>query len=414
LASVGAVLAIMPAFIFARGQALSGSGLDLFFGFRQYAFGGWLGVQPDSTVLWYAGKIIGTFGWSAVLIGLTGIVPLVPSARRRLALLSPFPLGYLVLICAMSMVVRRNLQPVLPMLAVILGVGLTGWLTLLEQRRPQWRRRLITVAVGAMALAVPAAKTVAWDISHSRPGTRQLARQWIEANVPDGAAILKEGYTSQLDLERYHVQHLRFAAWMPPEMLYTATWDYLLLSRNAHLRFMQPQALTRDHEREYAGRYQQMFNSLELVREFAPHLLRAGSHMFLYRVEPLEKVYLSHRTFSFSDATWVSDPALHRLGEGEPLLYTRKWQFAVFKDFFEAGTYRVTIEADKVPEEGYLYVITPENREIGTWDIAESFEIELPSRGKYLFRVFLAPPTRFSGWTLALSGSEADTPEEAS
>jgi 4-amino-4-deoxy-L-arabinose transferase-like glycosyltransferase len=400
LVSICTLLAVMPAFFFARGEALSGQGLDLFFGFRQYAFGGWLGVQPESPGLWYGEKIVGTFGWPAVILGLCGLLLLTPSVRRRLALLSAFPLGYLVLISAMSMVVRRNLQPVLPMLAVILGVGLAGWLAWLRRYRPRWSPGASAFVLGAVALLLPTIRTVAWDISRVRPGTRQLARQWIEENVPDGASILKEGYTSQLDLERYHVQHLRFAAWMPEEMLFSETWDYLLLARNAHLRFMRPEALTRDHEREYAERYQRIFDTLELVHEFEPHMLRAGSHMFLYRVEPHETVYRRERTFSFSDATWVSDAALQRLGEGKPLMYTRKWQYAVFKDFFLAGDYRVTMSVDKVPEEGYLYVVTPDNEEIGTWDVNEVFEISLPRDGKYLFRVFLAPPTRLYGWTL--------------
>jgi 4-amino-4-deoxy-L-arabinose transferase-like glycosyltransferase len=410
LASIGSMLAVMPAFIFARGEALSGKGLDLFFGFRQYAYGGWLGVRVESPALWYGSKIMDSFGLPAVILGLGGIALLLPATRRRLGLVSPFPIGYLLLISAMSMVVRRNLQPALPMVAVILGVGLTGWLQLVSSRRPRWSKIKVAAGIGVVALFLPAVKTVAWDIAHSRPGTRQIAREWIEGNLPDGVSILKEGYTSQLDLERYRVQHLRFAAWLPPEMLYDGTWDYALLARNAHLRFMDPEALNREHQREYAERYREMFNEFELVQEFEPNMLRAGSHMLLYRVIPPDLTYKRRREFPAGDATWVSDETIV-LGEGKPLRYTRKWQYAVFTEYLEAGKYLVQLGVDRMPNEGYLYVVTPDNREIGTWETDQSFEIELPERSKYLFRMFLGPPTRLHGWALEWMDEASESPK---
>ena len=403
--SAAAMIAVMPGLLLSRDAAFSGRGLDLFFGFRQYAFGGWLGVQPESAALWYGARILESSGLPALLLGVGGIAFLPASIRRRLLLVVPFPLFYLTLISSMSMVVVRNLQPALPMVAVVLGVGATGWLHVLRLKRPAWGR-WPAFALGTMVLALPAVKTIAWDIAHSRPGTRQLARQWIGENVPDGISILREGYTSILDTELYEVKHLRFAAWMPDDELFSSTWDYLLLARNAHRRFLDPEALTREHERELAERYRRIFSTLDLVNEWRPSMLRAGAHLLLYRVEPVPPVYRHRRRFLATEATYVSDQALRKLGPTEPLLYTRRWQYAVFKDFFEAGRYLVVLEVDPIPEEGYFYVVTPDNVEIGTWDVRRRFEIELPQQGKYLFRLFLAPPARLSSWRLRAVDSE--------
>jgi 4-amino-4-deoxy-L-arabinose transferase-like glycosyltransferase len=406
LSAIATMLAVMPALVFAPGAAFSGTGLDIFFGFRQYAFGGWLGVQPESAAIWYGKRLLDSFGFAAVIVGLAGTVFLERGSRGRLLRLLPFPVFYLTLISAMSMVVERNLQPLLPMLAVLLGVGTAGWF---EEAR---RRRLnvavaFPVVLGALVLFQPALETVAWDVSRTRDGTRQLARTWIEENLPDGVSILREGYTSRLDPERYHVQRLRFAAWMPDEELFSTRWDFLLLARNAHGRFLRPEALTREHEREYAERYRKIFDRLELVREWRPSVLRAGAHLMLYRVEPLAPEFRTTRTFMADDATWVSNLELRREGPGSPLTYTRRWQYGVFKEFLEGGTYDVSLGVNREPDEGYLYVLTPFGDEVGTWEASRQFQISLPGPGKYLFRVFLAPPAKLTGWIIEKTGGDS-------
>jgi 4-amino-4-deoxy-L-arabinose transferase-like glycosyltransferase len=399
LAAILAMLAVMPALVLAPRAAFSGEGLDIFFGFRQYAYGGWLGVQPESAAGWYAERLLASFGWPAVLIGVTGIVWLGTEVRRRFLLLLPFPVAYLLLISMMSMVVRRNLQPVLPMLAVLLAAGSLGWVEL--GRRASLRHlRLLQTTVATTVLLLPLWHTLAFDIARTRPGTRQLARAWIGEHVPDGASILRESYTSVLDSERYDVHFLRFAAWLPLEDLLTTRWDYLLLAQPAFARFRDGDALEREHEQEFARRYETIFERLHLVREFEPGPLRAGSRLLLYRVEPPTVDWRSSRRFQAGDATWVSDPPLLRQGQGRPLIYTRHWQYAVFKDFFEPGRYLVKLETDRRPEIGYLYAVSPDNREFGTWELTERAEITLPERGKVLFRVFLPPPTQLIAWSL--------------
>ncbi|NNC75717.1 MAG: phospholipid carrier-dependent glycosyltransferase [Acidimicrobiia bacterium] len=396
------MLAIMPGFIVQRSFVFQGQRTSLLLGFYQYARGGWLGVQPDSAALWYGGELVATFSWAAIILGLVGLAFLPRESRRRLALMLVFPVVFLALIGAMSMVVQRNLQPVLPILAVILGVGAGGWVGRFRRSygagsRQRW---VATGAVLVAMLVVPVARTVAWDISRTRPSTRQLARNWIEGTLPDGVSILRESYTPTLDEERFHVQFKRFAAWTPAKELFSPAWDFLLLARNAHLRFMNEEAVMRDEQREYARRYRTIFDQLELVREWRPSTLQAGAHLLLYRAAPVPTVYRDSLRFVPADATYVSNELLRQRGSDQPFTYTHRWMYAVFKDFFEAGRYQGVLEVDRAPEEGYLYVVTPENREIGTWDASTRFEIELPERGKYLFRVFLAPPTELRGWTL--------------
>jgi 4-amino-4-deoxy-L-arabinose transferase-like glycosyltransferase len=391
--SVLTMLTVMPALVLTYDRAFSGHGLDVFFGFRQYAYGGWLGVERSSNALWYGNLVLESFGLPAMALGLSGLVFLRREERRRLALMLPFPALYLILIGSMSMAVHRNLQPVLPILAAILGVGIAGWIEFLRRAQPTRYRRWAVLA-GVIALILPTVQTLAWDLSRTRPGTRQIARDWIEENVPEGAAILKEDYTSQLNPRRHVVKHLRFAARLPPAELRTPVWDYLLLARNAHRRFLTPNALSRPHHREMARRYRELFE-LDLVREFVPGSTRAGAHLLLYRVEPEVPDYRGERRFTAGEASFVSDPSLRQLGAGKPLQFTRRWQYALFKDFFEEGSYRVSLSATPTPAEAYLYVFTADNRGVGGFALKGGLPIELPRPGKYYLRLALSPPSRF-------------------
>ena len=80
-ASVATFLAVMPAFLVHAGDAFAGQGRDVFFGVRQYAESGWIGVEKNSNAAWYGGKLLETFGIGALLLGAAGMCCLdAPSA----------------------------------------------------------------------------------------------------------------------------------------------------------------------------------------------------------------------------------------------------------------------------------------------------------------------------------------------
>jgi len=143
LAAAATVVAVMPSLVAYPDLAFTGQ-RGIFFGARQYGRGGWLGVMPESNAGFYAEKLLWSFGWPAAAAGLGGLVLLTVRDRgrgRRLARLlwlAPYPVVFLALITSMNMVVKRNLHPVLPALAVYLGVGMAAWLQLaaaLDRRR---------------------------------------------------------------------------------------------------------------------------------------------------------------------------------------------------------------------------------------------------------------------------------------
>ncbi len=275
---------------------------------------------------------------------------------------------------------------------------------------PPWSRRDFAkaAALGAVlpallavaALAVPAARTLTWNVSHLRPGTRELARNWIETNVPEGAAILTETQAPRLDESRYLVHHRRFAALDSLDDIRDPLWDYLILARPAYGLFLDPSNWREPHHEEMARRYREMLD-FELAAEFAPGPWRSGPRLKILEVDPEQTVYRTHRVFAAADAVWLSTPDLKRDGPNGSIRFRRRWHYAAFKDHFAAGRYRVAWGSrPNPPLGGWLYVVGRDGREVGTFEIVPELTLELPSPGKYFLRVFLPPRSMLHGLEL--------------
>lgn len=281
LAAIAAFLAVMPSLlVFPEAAFLGGRGI--FFGAKQYGKGGWLGVVPRSNALYYAQALLGSLGWPAALAGLSGLVAVRRGERARIAWLLPYPVLYLALIISMSMVVRRNLYPVIPILAALLGVGIGTWIGRLREAR--WGSRLqpvLTAALLAVCLLLPVWRTGVQAFALARPSTRDAAQEWIRTHVPRGASIAKESYTPNFPEGEYEVFHRRFVTRLTLEEL--RKFDYVLVASAAYSRFNDPAALTRPHQQKMAERYAEIFRSWELIQEWIPTETRLGPVIRLYR-----------------------------------------------------------------------------------------------------------------------------------
>jgi dolichyl-phosphate-mannose-protein mannosyltransferase len=281
LAAMATFVAVMPSLLVLPDLALFG-GRGMLFGARQYGEGGWLGVTPRSNASFYGSHLLASFGLPAILAGLSALLLTRRGDRHRPWWLLPYPAAYLALICSMSMVVRRNLYPVIPILAVFFGTGIALWLSWVGERieRTVWRRSA-AAALLLLCLMVPLADTTAQAVSLIRPSTREAAAEWILAHLPAGSSIAKESYTPDLPAGAYRVVHARFVTRLSLDEL--RRFDYVLVADAAYLRFADPAALLRPHQRAMAERYQQIFARFELVQEWQPSDWQSGPVLRLYR-----------------------------------------------------------------------------------------------------------------------------------
>lgn len=258
-AAILTLFAVMPALLVYPGEALSGEGKDLLFGARQYAKGGWLGVQPESLGGWYARRIVTDLGWPLVALGLAGLAALPRGGRVSILAVVAWPATYFALLASMSMAVERTLTPLIPAVAVLLGAGIGILLERAGSVRWPAGRNVVGPAVAglvALALVVPARTTLLEVGALLRPSTRELAAAWIEAHAAPGARIFVESYGPRLDRDRYAVSTDRFAGRLPLEELGSA-YDLVVLADSSYARFFQHE-LEQRHHRAIRRRYERL------------------------------------------------------------------------------------------------------------------------------------------------------------
>lgn len=409
LASLGAFVAAMPSLLWAPGHALSGEGM--LFGFVQYSQGGWIGVQPDSHLLFYGRQLTDSFGGLAVLLGLGGLALLPRRRWPRVLWMLPFPLLYLSLITGMHMVVRRNLYPALPAVAMLLGLGLA----LLVLRLRGWMKgssggllrpaTLIPAALVALALAAPIYHTMIQSAGLVRASTRELAARWIEETLPPGVGIVREAYTPKLDPAHFAVWRLRFAAHIPPETLENGDQDYVLLAYNAYARFLDPGNLTQEHHHVYAERYRRMLDSYPVVREFRPSAGRRGPWLRLLEVpveipDPPRRQPLPAARAFVPDGSMAPEETGATEETGAPVRYTRPGQWALLKTPLAAGEYRVRLDATSIAADAEpelrLHTVGGATVESPT-PAPGGWRFRLPAADKVLFYVYLPEGAELQG-----------------
>lgn len=398
LVSLATFLAAMPAFWAHPGSAFAGEGKDLLFGLRQYGRGGWIGVMPGSNVAWYSQQLLVNFGLPALGLGVVGWSWLRREPRRRLVWMLAFPLLYLALMAAMSMVVKRNLLPVLPGLAACLGAGFAGWQTLIARRAPAARRTWLVAPLLVAMLALPSVRTTMQTVALARDSTREQAAAWIQARIPRGAAIIQESYTPHLDSKKYTVRKSRFAARLPLEEIRSGDWDYLLLAWNAYGRFLVPENWRKPHHELYARRYEQMLK-LPLAQDFVPGRTRLGPTLQIFETDPENVEYRKRHRFVF---------------DGASFRYPRQGAFLLLKEYFESGTYRLVPETEPPAADGRIRAVTRDNREAGRFPIRNGVATgTLPWRSKYFLYVYLPAGTEIRALSL-LPEARAPTGESGS
>ena len=390
LAALATFLAVMPAFLVHSADAFAGQGRDVFFGLRQYAGSSWIGAAKDSNALWYGGKLLECFGLGALLLGCAGVFALRGEMRRRFWVLMVFPLVYGALIGSMTVAVKRNVLPLLPIAAALLGVGLAAFGSWLARRWPR-RRLWLQASVALAALAVPAVAVVRQDLSLTRPGTREVVVDWVNEHLPPGAGIVKESFTPSFDPSRFVVKQKRYAVRVDPAELWSGRYDFVLITANAYGRFLREANLQKESQRVVAERYRALLAQPEVL-SVAPGPLHLGPGFSLRRLDPPNAGFRRERDFAAAEAAFLSGPVLVK--RAGALVFRAPGQSALFKEFLEAERFAVSVEGDGVSG-GTLRAVTLANEPLGELSLdAPGASFRVPSRQKVFLYVQLPPGGR--------------------
>jgi 4-amino-4-deoxy-L-arabinose transferase-like glycosyltransferase len=291
------------------------------------------------------------------------------------------------------------------------------WLLQAANWRRVWRW---AAALAALACLWPPADVVArQSVGYVTPSTREEAAAWMRAHLPPGAALVKESYTPDFPEGLFAVSHERFAGRIRLSELRSPQNDYLLLSSAAYSRFADADALFTDNQREIARRYDEIFRTFPLIREWIPDELQLGPVLRLYRIDPDPATCRSLADLTAADA-FASDEAAMRPDPERPIRYTAPGQWSLFRACLPAGRYELSLRGHLLPPAQVevtdvagrrLALLAPvqssavgEASSGGAIDPAASpliAGLELGGSGKVLFYVRLGLSSRLRGMSLA-------------
>ena len=160
------------------------------------------GFSPIGNLRWYLGNAIpNAISWPVAQLAVTGIIVAVVHRRdaRRLVLLAGAA-TFLVAISTSKLHWNRWLLPILPVVVLFAADGLAQLASAIGARIG--RRELASAfALAGVALVAlwPAKNVIQLNVRESRSSTRVVARDWIEANVPEDSSVVRELKTAPLD-----------------------------------------------------------------------------------------------------------------------------------------------------------------------------------------------------------------------
>ncbi|WP_298190478.1 phospholipid carrier-dependent glycosyltransferase [Novosphingobium sp.] len=158
------------------------------------------GGSPLYNLGWYAGGPVltglGVIGCALALAGAWWLL-----RRRAGAVILPVLAAFTATICSQALVWERWVLPLMPLLALAVGLG---WAQIAARLAQTPARRAGALALLAAALIQPATATTTRKIERQHDA-RQLATRWAAAHIPPGSTVLVEHFAFDILPEPWHL-----------------------------------------------------------------------------------------------------------------------------------------------------------------------------------------------------------------
>jgi 4-amino-4-deoxy-L-arabinose transferase-like glycosyltransferase len=235
---------------------------DLRFEAQHYATGH-AGME-GATLRWYLSYIWKTTGVASLFVVLEIVIGGIQDSRKTL-LLAIFPIFYFVFINRFVVRNARTLMPLTPflfMLSISFLMRLIRWLSECSHAI-RWQP-FLRVGLTALVLAFPAFNTTQIIHSLSQIKSREVARIWIEENLPLGTKIGLESYAPFVDPERFVVEGFVRIIDHPPSWYIDQGFDYVILSEGMYGRYYRDSEIYANE----VGLYNEIIDNFTVVQEF--------------------------------------------------------------------------------------------------------------------------------------------------
>jgi Dolichyl-phosphate-mannose-protein mannosyltransferase len=156
---------------------------------------GKLGQQDVPGWLYYLWTLTWGLGWLPLVAAAVGAVLLLRADPRRALLVLVFPAVLLLFLSLQARWFGRWLLPVYPVLSVLAGYAVTRAADAVRARTawPGWHHAVL-LGLAGLLLVEGTAASVRVDRVLGHTDTRELARRWLERNLPPGSRVVIEPF----------------------------------------------------------------------------------------------------------------------------------------------------------------------------------------------------------------------------
>ncbi len=281
----------------------------LAFNSQHYATGN-AGMEGDAA-RWYLAYLWNTTG-PVLPLALLGMVWGMASRSREVAILSVFPVVYLLFISFFVVRNDRTLLPALPFLLILAALALFQLYERATRLTSQAIRTISIATLGTLALAAVA--LMSWlsvqdSLRLNTVNSRETARVWIADNLPPGAKIALESYAPFVDPARFSVQGFVRLIDHTPDWYVEQGFEFLVFTQGMSGRFYaEPEKYAAE-----IAQYDALLDRLELVRLFTD----GGYTVRVFRVHPERGMLPASQ--------WQSGPARRDAGSQPAHTYSSRW-----------------------------------------------------------------------------------------
>ena len=179
--------------------------------------------------------------------------------RREAVLAAGFAVLYVAFISFFVVRFDRHLLPVLPAVAITIGLGAAGSIILLRSTlagRKGFRVVVSLLAVGvvvALGIVFPLLETAEDGLRYSSD-ERAEVREWIHTSLPESSTVLVDAYSPFVDPERFRVTAVAFAATGGGD---PTQYEYVVVAEQGSGRFLSDP----DAHPDQVAAYEQRFGS---------------------------------------------------------------------------------------------------------------------------------------------------------
>lgn len=296
-----------------------------------------------NTFSWYISYLWNVEGIVVVLATFQAIRILLSRSKHGLVLIS-FPIVYIAFVSLFSVRNDRTILPVIPfldLLAALLVADLCVWLV----HAVTFPRRVVqagAIALSLLLILPPLKTSVAADSRLTQIDSRETARQWIDANLPQGSRVAVEGYSPYVDSHKFVVQGVDTIIKHPSAWYVQNGFEYLVLSQGIYGQLLSnPRGFPLE-----VDRYNHFFSLFTELKRFNDNgyeirIYKTGVTLPSHRVAARYGDYGEHvELVGYDDVQWT---------RGDPLRVRLTWG---------------TLDAQPEPYEVELRLLAQDDREI--------------------------------------------------